>query len=97
MLCRILTDLKLLSTSVGVTVLAAGIGNDVTVSQNLSFWKYRTCASLIENFAGLDSARSLRGACQQWIGHNRSLCPSYCHCMDLVPCFRCTSGIPMDA
>ncbi|KAI8675583.1 Na-H-Exchanger domain-containing protein [Fusarium keratoplasticum] len=29
-LCRILSELQLLSTSVGVTVLAAGIGNDVT-------------------------------------------------------------------
>ncbi|KAM0424946.1 hypothetical protein ACHAPT_009747 [Fusarium lateritium] len=29
-LCRILSELRLLGTSVGVTVLAAGIGNDVT-------------------------------------------------------------------
>jgi Kef-type K+ transport system membrane component KefB len=29
-LCRILSELQLLSTAVGVTVLAAGIGNDVT-------------------------------------------------------------------
>ncbi|KAF3934288.1 hypothetical protein ABW19_dt0204287 [Dactylella cylindrospora] len=29
-LCRILTELKLLSTNVGVIVLAAGVGNDVT-------------------------------------------------------------------
>lgn len=29
MLCRILTELKLLSTSVGVIVLSAGVGNDV--------------------------------------------------------------------
>lgn len=30
MLCRILTELKLLSTNVGVIVLSAGVGNDVT-------------------------------------------------------------------
>ena len=30
MLCRILTELKLLGTDVGVVVLAAGVGNDVT-------------------------------------------------------------------
>ena len=29
MLCRILTELKLLSTSVGVIVISAGVGNDV--------------------------------------------------------------------
>jgi Kef-type K+ transport system membrane component KefB len=28
-LCRILTELKLLDTNVGVTVLSAGVGNDV--------------------------------------------------------------------
>lgn len=28
-LCRILTELKLLHTAVGVTVLAAGVGNDI--------------------------------------------------------------------
>lgn len=30
MLCRILTELKLLSTPVGIIVLSAGVGNDVT-------------------------------------------------------------------
>ena len=29
MLCRILTELKLLMTPVGVIVLSAGVGNDV--------------------------------------------------------------------
>ncbi|KAF3761285.1 hypothetical protein M406DRAFT_216239, partial [Cryphonectria parasitica EP155] len=47
-LCRILTDLNLLGTSVGVTVLAAGIGNDVTGWILLAL-----CVALVNNATGL--------------------------------------------
>lgn len=36
MLCRILTELKLLDTPVGVIVLSAGVGNDVVGETNLT-------------------------------------------------------------
>ncbi|KAK7747300.1 hypothetical protein SLS53_001553 [Cytospora paraplurivora] len=47
-LCRILTELKLLRSSVGVTVLAAGIGNDVTGWILLAL-----CVALVNNASGL--------------------------------------------
>lgn len=47
-LCRILTELKLLRSSVGVTVLAAGIGNDVTGWILLAL-----CVALVNNANGL--------------------------------------------
>ncbi|ROV91064.1 hypothetical protein VMCG_09584 [Cytospora schulzeri] len=47
-LCRILTELKLLRSSVGVTVLAAGIGNDVTGWILLAL-----CVALVNNDSGL--------------------------------------------
>ncbi|KAG4031517.1 hypothetical protein MFRU_009g02880 [Monilinia fructicola] len=47
-LCRILTELKLLSTPVGVTVLAAGVGNDVTGWILLAL-----CVALVNNGSGL--------------------------------------------
>lgn len=47
-LCRILTELKLLRSSVGVTVLAAGIGNDVTGWVLLAL-----CVALVNNSSGL--------------------------------------------
>ncbi|KAJ9151122.1 K(+)/H(+) antiporter 1 [Pleurostoma richardsiae] len=47
-LCRILTELKLLTTSVGVTVLAAGVGNDVTGWILLAL-----CVALVNNSSGL--------------------------------------------
>lgn len=47
-LCRILTELKLLRSSVGVTVLAAGIGNDVTGWILLAL-----CVALVNNSSGL--------------------------------------------
>lgn len=47
-LCRILTELNLLGSSVGVTVLAAGIGNDVTGWILLAL-----CVALVNNANGL--------------------------------------------
>ncbi|KAB5566634.1 putative K(+)/H(+) antiporter protein [Coniochaeta sp. 2T2.1] len=47
-LCRILTELKLLRSNVGVTVLAAGIGNDVTGWVLLAL-----CVALVNNDSGL--------------------------------------------
>lgn len=47
-LCRILTELNLLGSSVGVTVLAAGIGNDVTGWILLAL-----CVALVNNASGL--------------------------------------------
>jgi Kef-type K+ transport system membrane component KefB len=47
-LCRILTELKLLGTPVGVTVLAAGVGNDVTGWILLAL-----CVALVNNGSGL--------------------------------------------
>src|SRR3954463_16626121 len=47
-LCRILTELNLLRSNVGVTVLAAGIGNDVTGWILLAL-----CVALVNNNSGL--------------------------------------------
>ncbi|PQE09697.1 K(+) H(+) antiporter 1 protein [Rutstroemia sp. NJR-2017a BBW] len=47
-LCRILTELKLLSTPVGVTVLAAGVGNDV-----VGWILLALCVALVNNGSGL--------------------------------------------
>ncbi|KAH8598932.1 Sodium/hydrogen exchanger family-domain-containing protein [Bisporella sp. PMI_857] len=47
-LCRILTELKLLGTDVGVTVLAAGVGNDV-----IGWVLLALCVALVNNGSGL--------------------------------------------
>ncbi|TAQ86569.1 hypothetical protein B7494_g5104 [Chlorociboria aeruginascens] len=47
-LCRILTELKLLGTPVGVTVLAAGVGNDV-----VGWILLALCVALVNNGSGL--------------------------------------------
>lgn len=47
-LCRILTELKLLSTHVGVTVLAAGVGNDV-----VGWIMLALCVALVNSGSGL--------------------------------------------
>jgi Kef-type K+ transport system membrane component KefB len=47
-LCRILSELNLLRSGVGVTVLAAGIGNDVTGWVLLAL-----CVALVNNSSGL--------------------------------------------
>lgn len=61
MLCRILTELKLLSTSVGVTVLAAGVGNDVTGWILLAL-----CVALVNNGSGIAALYVLL-VCVGWV------------------------------
>jgi Kef-type K+ transport system membrane component KefB len=53
-LCRILTELKLLRTGVGVTVLAAGVGNDV-----VGWILLALCVSLVNNDTGLSALWAL--------------------------------------
>lgn len=61
MLCRILTELKLLGTPVGVTVLAAGVGNDVTGWILLAL-----CVALVNNGSGITALYVLL-CCIGWI------------------------------
>ncbi|TLD29176.1 hypothetical protein PspLS_03672 [Pyricularia sp. CBS 133598] len=60
-LCRILTELKLLHTSVGVTTLAAGVGNDV-----VGWILLALCVSLVNNASGLSALYALL-CCLAWI------------------------------
>jgi Kef-type K+ transport system membrane component KefB len=60
-LCRILTELKMLGTPVGVTVLAAGVGNDVTGWILLAL-----CVALVNNASGLTALYVLL-CCVGWI------------------------------
>ncbi|KAG9245604.1 Sodium/hydrogen exchanger family-domain-containing protein [Calycina marina] len=60
-LCRILTELKLLGTPVGVTVLAAGVANDVTGWILLAL-----CVALVNNGSGLIALYVLL-TCIGWI------------------------------
>jgi Kef-type K+ transport system membrane component KefB len=60
-LCRILTELKLLGTPVGVTVLAAGVGNDVTGWILLAL-----CVALVNNASGVTALYVLL-CCVGWI------------------------------
>jgi Kef-type K+ transport system membrane component KefB len=60
-LCRILTELKLLGTPVGVTVLAAGVGNDVTGWILLAL-----CVALVNQASGLTALWVLL-CCIGWI------------------------------
>lgn len=53
-LCRILTELKLLSNIVGVTALAAGVGNDV-----VGWILLALCVSLVNNSSGLTALWAL--------------------------------------
>ena len=48
MLCRILTELKLLSTPVGIITLAAGVGNDVVGWVLLAL-----CVALVNSGSGI--------------------------------------------
>jgi len=59
-LCRILTELNLLRSNVGVTVLAAGIGNDVTGWILLAL-----CVALVNNDSGLAALWALL-SCIGW-------------------------------
>lgn len=60
-LCRILSELKLLGTPVGVTVLAAGVGNDVTGWILLAL-----CVALVNNGSGITALYVLL-CCIGWV------------------------------
>lgn len=60
-LCRILTELKLLHTAVGVTVLAAGVGNDI-----VGWILLALCVALVNNGSGLTALWVLL-CCIGWI------------------------------
>lgn len=60
-LCRILTELKLLGTPVGVTVLAAGVGNDV-----IGWILLALCVALVNNGSGLTALWVLL-CCVGWV------------------------------
>jgi Kef-type K+ transport system membrane component KefB len=60
-LCRILTELKLLGTPVGVTVLAAGVGNDV-----VGWILLALCVALVNNGSGIAALYVLL-ACLGWV------------------------------
>lgn len=60
-LCRILSELNLLNTPVGVTVLAAGVGNDV-----VGWILLALCVALVNNGSGLAALWVLL-ACVGWI------------------------------
>jgi len=60
-LCRILTELKLLRSGVGVTVLAAGVGNDV-----VGWILLALCVALVNNNSGLAALWALL-CCIGWI------------------------------
>lgn len=60
-LCRILTELKLISSPVGITVLAAGVANDVTGWILLAL-----CIALINNGSGM-SALYVLLCCIGWL------------------------------
>lgn len=60
-LCRILTELKLLRSNVGVTVLAAGVGNDV-----VGWILLALCVALVNNASGLAALWALL-CCIGWI------------------------------
>jgi Kef-type K+ transport system membrane component KefB len=60
-LCRILTELNLLGTPVGVTVLAAGVGNDV-----VGWILLALCVALVNNASGLTALYVLL-CCFGWI------------------------------
>ena len=60
-LCRILTELKLLRSNVGVTVLAAGVGNDV-----VGWILLALCVALVNNNSGLSALWALL-CCIGWI------------------------------
>ncbi|RDL41777.1 uncharacterized protein BP5553_01756 [Venustampulla echinocandica] len=60
-LCRILTELKLLGTPVGVTVLAAGVGNDV-----IGWVLLALCVALVNNGSGIAALYVLL-CCVAWV------------------------------
>lgn len=78
-LCRILTELKLLHTPVGVIVLSAGVGNDV-VGKSVPI----CCVIQILKCDRMDPSRSLRCLGQCWHRPHSSMGPIDLPCLDSI-------------
>ena len=80
-LCRILTELKLLDTTVGIVVLSAGVGNDVGTCQcHPSF-----SAVVVDGLTSwMDAACTKRCACKRWFWPDSSLHPPCLCWMDYI-------------
>lgn len=85
-LCRILTELKLLDTTVGVVVLSAGVGNDIV---GCALYKHLTNSALMRR-SKLDPSRARRSSCQCELGPHRAMDSAYCCRMDAHTAFHCT-------
>ena len=84
-LCRILTELKLLDTTVGIVVLSAGVGNDIGTFPP-SFPTERA-ANGITSWMGI--ACTERCSRKRCIRTHRSLHPSCLYRMDYIPFVSC--------
>lgn len=90
-LCRILTELKLLDTTVGVVVLSAGVGNDV--SRYLS--SFLSLYSSSFSGRGVDSPCSNSRSCQCRKWADCSLGSPDCSWIRYIPLAACSMGIPL--
>lgn len=87
-LCRILTEVKLLDTTVGVVVLSAGVGNDIggrIFNPNIAF-------VLIQILSWLDLVGFKCSPCQCGIRANGHLHSSCVHRMGVVYVISCQDG-----
>ena len=74
-LCRILTELKLLDTTVGIVVLSAGVGNDIGKKWTI-YSSFPSAYTLIRTFcSGMDFAGFECCSCQWWRWPHSSLHP----------------------
>jgi Kef-type K+ transport system membrane component KefB len=80
-LCRILTELKLLDTTVGIVVLSAGVGNDIGMRGHLISPPIVTH----EITSWMDTACTQRCACKRWFRRDGSLHSSCLYWMDYIP------------
>jgi Kef-type K+ transport system membrane component KefB len=78
-LCRILTELKLLDTTVGIVVLSAGVGNDVGTCH----WSFP--AIVADGFTSwMGAACTERCTCKRWFWPDGSLHPPHMCWMDYI-------------
>ena len=89
MLCRILTELKLLMTPVGVIVLSAGVGNDVV--GECEQYVHLQLADLI--LLRLDSSRALCRPCQCRLRTIGALGATDMCRLHAVSCLHCSTHI----
>lgn len=88
-LCRILTELKLLDTTVGIVVLSAGVGNDI----GEIFVAPIDFTDLSEKKSWLDTPGSQHCTCQRRLWPHGTLRPSHMCGMDdfsSLPCKICS-------